>query len=79
LGEPFKVPQVQAASFNDLTVTASSPTTYIERYRRGGWAGTILQLMARKYRSIGAVSLEFPCFQRLLVTPALLGNHLEQG
>ena len=51
---------------------------HIERYSSEGWAGSILQLLQEKCRFLAAILLQFPCFRRLLVTLALLGNRFEQ-
>ena len=51
---------------------------HIERYSSEGWAGSLLQLLQEKCRFLAAFSLQFPCFRRLLVTVALLGNPSEQ-
>ena len=51
---------------------------HIERYSSEGWAGSILQLLQEKWRFLATFLLEFPCFRRLLVTPALLGIPFEQ-
>ena len=69
------------------SVRTCRPVNLIVRLRRqgsiskdivAGWASAVLQLLEEKCRFLATFLLEFPCFRRLLVTPALLGIPFEQ-